>query len=107
MKFKNEIILIGKIKGFPQAVARPDWTHMATITLITEDEEWNPQEHIIIGIGEQAEVLEVSWSPQKVIYVRGILKYSSNNEVKRIARIIAEDIVIVWDGNHYSQRFKT
>lgn len=105
MKFKNEIILIGKIKGFPQAVSRPDWTHMATITLLTEDEQWAIEEHIVIGIGKQSEVLEVSWSPQKVIYVRGQLKYSSN-DTKRIARIIADDIVIVWDGNHYSQRFK-
>ena len=103
MKFKNEIILIGKIKDYPQAVARPDWTHMATITLLTEDEQWATQEHIVIGIGKQSEVLEVSWSPQKVIYVRGQLKYSSN-DTKRIARIIADDIVIVWDGNHYSQR---
>ena len=106
MKFKNEIILIGKIKGFTQAVVRPNGEHMATITLITEDEEWNIQEHIVIGIGKQSEVLEVAWSPQKVIYVRGILKYSSN-DTKRIARIIAEDIVIVWDGNHFSQRFKS
>ena len=105
MKFKNEIILIGKIKGYTHAVARPDWIHMATITLITEDEEWNIEEHIVIGIGKQSEILEVSWSPQKVIYVRGKLKYSSNDP-KRIARIIADDIVIVWDWNHYSQRFK-
>lgn len=105
MKFKNEIILIGKIKDYPYAVTKPDWTHMCTITLITEDDEWKYQEHIVIGIGKQSEILEVSWSPQKVIYVRGQLKYSSN-DTKRIARIIADDIVIVWDGQHYSQRFK-
>ena len=106
MKFKNEIILIGKIKNSPHTVARQDGTHMSTFSLITEDIQGNAQEHIIIAIGELSTVIEVSGQPQKVIYLRGSLTYSSN-DIKRVSRIIAEDIVIVWDGQHYSQRLKS